>query len=151
MQRLLDHGSVPLVYGDVALDEATGSTIVSTETVFIYLARILQPARIILAGEVDGVFTSDPSVDPQAKHITNITPASYPKLMATLGGSAGIDVTGGMLTKVQGMVNLVKNQPPIKVYIISGMIQGQIKEVLSGESYQTGTCIQASDFVDVGA
>ena len=54
--RLLEHGLVPLVQGDVALDTVRGATIVSTEDVFIYLVREFQPSHILLAGEVAGVF-----------------------------------------------------------------------------------------------
>src|SRR5512136_2765346 len=56
LRGVLEHGLVPLVYGDVALDTVRGATIVSTEDVFIYLVREFQPAQILLAGEVAGVF-----------------------------------------------------------------------------------------------
>src|SRR5205823_6527022 len=51
---------VPVVFGDVAFDRTRGESIASTEMVFAYLARRLQPARIVLAGQVGGVFTADP-------------------------------------------------------------------------------------------
>ena len=48
-------GSVPVVFGDVALDEVRGGTIISTEEIFAWLAVRLRPQRVILAGEVAGV------------------------------------------------------------------------------------------------
>jgi len=60
LEQALVHGLVPLVYGDVALDEERGGTIVSTEEILAYLARRLRPTALVLVGAVDGVFEGDP-------------------------------------------------------------------------------------------
>ncbi len=57
IQSALEHGLVPVVFGDVALDNVRGGTIVSTEDVFGYLAPRLKPTRILLAGGGLGVLT----------------------------------------------------------------------------------------------
>ena len=57
ISEALEHGLVPLVYGDVAVDEVRGGTIISTEEIFAWLARRLKPDRIVLAGAVPGVPT----------------------------------------------------------------------------------------------
>src|SRR5205814_667482 len=100
LQAALDHGLVPLVYGDVALDSQRGGTIISTETVFFYLAERLKPARIMLLGEVEGVYDTNSAIIP------HITPRNLESLAAVLGGSHGTDVTGGMASKVGSMVAL---------------------------------------------
>jgi isopentenyl phosphate kinase len=69
VQEVLNHGLIPLVYGDVALDEMWRTTIASTEAIFVYLARHLRPQRILLLGEVEGVFTGDPRKNAQAQLI----------------------------------------------------------------------------------
>ena len=46
----LANGLVPLVYGDVALDTMRGGTIVSTESLFTYLAQVLPVTKIVLVG-----------------------------------------------------------------------------------------------------
>lgn len=143
VQRLLSRGAVPLVYGDVALDDMLNATIVSTEDVFVYLAGILQATRIILAGEVDGVFTADPTQDPDAEPIPVLTSTTLPTIMQSLSGSAGIDVTGGMLSKVRSMVNLVRNQPHIEVHVISGAEAGRVEHALVAEHVEGGTVIRA--------
>ena len=51
----LDKRLVPLIHGDIALDEMTNGTIVSTEAIFSNLVGTLQVRRIILLGEVEGV------------------------------------------------------------------------------------------------
>ncbi|MFQ5341552.1 MAG: isopentenyl phosphate kinase [Anaerolineae bacterium] len=143
VETLLAGGAVPLVYGDVALDETRGAAIVSTEDVFMYLASTLLPARIILAGEVDGVFTADPTRDPSAQPISEITPAMLPAMVQALGGSAGYDVTGGMVSKVRTMIDLVEAHPQTEVYVISGVEAGRVQSALTTKQPQGGTVIRA--------
>lgn len=142
-QTLLAQGAVPLVYGDVALDDVRDVAIISTESIFAYLARMLNPAYIILAGEVDGVFTTDPVHDPGAQPIPELTPETFPAVAQGLGGSAGIDVTGGMLSKVRTMVDLVAEQPDIEVRIISGLEAGRVERLLTTQRIEGGTIIRA--------
>jgi isopentenyl phosphate kinase len=137
----LRHGLVPLVYGDVALDEVRGCTIVSTEQVFAYLARRLRPMRIVLVGEVDGVYDKDPLAHPDAVRIPRITPQSLPGLQSQLGGSHGIDVTGGMLAKVREMVDLVAQGSTGCVHLISGKRKGVLMRVLQNSALEEGTQI----------
>lgn len=70
----LQRGLIPLVYGDVGFDEIQGGTILSTEAIFFYLARVLSPDRIVLLGEVEGVLDADGDV------ISTITHQRFPRL-----------------------------------------------------------------------
>ena len=97
----LAHRLVPVVHGDVALDEAQGAAIISTEQLLLYLARNtpnLRPTRIILVGEA-GVYTADPRVNPQAQRIPSINRDNIAAVRGAAGGSHGADVTGGMRGK----------------------------------------------------
>jgi len=46
----LKHRLITVVYGDVAVDSRLGGTIISTEKIFVYLAKKLKPQRIFLLG-----------------------------------------------------------------------------------------------------
>lgn len=133
----LTHGLVPLVHGDVALDEVFGGTIISTEDIFLYLAVELRPARILLLGEVEGVLDNDGNVIPL------ITPADIPTLREALTGSAGVDVTGGMEDKVTRMIELVQRYPDTCVHILSGSVPGLLTRVLLDDYPSEGTRIAA--------
>jgi isopentenyl phosphate kinase len=126
----LDRGLVPLIYGDVALDEAQGGTIISTEQIFAYLARILRPGQIVLVGAVDGVYDGDPLRDPSVRLIPEITERNWEEIRATLGGSHATDVTGGMQAKVEAMVDLVRDLPGLTGHVISGERPGALEGVL---------------------
>lgn len=136
----LQRGLVPLLHGDVVLDDVRGGTIASTEEVFAWLIGELlnqlpeepvwQLKRIVLAGEVDGIYSSDPLRVPNAKRFNQIAAAEVRALGIDLGSSNGIDVTGGMNTKVTQGLQLVEKHPSVSVIVCSGMVSGNIYEVL---------------------
>jgi isopentenyl phosphate kinase len=133
IELALQHALVPVVFGDVAFDLARGESIASTEMIFAYLAPRLGPGRIILAGQVDAVYTADPLRDPSAQRIARITPGTFPAIRARLGGSHGVDVTGGMLSKVQLMIALLGTFPSVRAQIISGEKSGLLAQALVSE------------------
>jgi isopentenyl phosphate kinase len=143
IELVLHHGLVPLVYGDVALDEVRGCTIISTEQIFAYLAHHLEPARVVLAGQVEGVFTADPLRDESAQLIPEISRQNFDYVEHKLAGSHGVDVTGGMVAKVRIMYALVREYPGLKVQLISGRQPGMIRRVLLEPDIEEGTTIRS--------
>ncbi|MCA9895320.1 MAG: isopentenyl phosphate kinase family protein [Anaerolineae bacterium] len=136
IQDGLEHGLVPLVHGDVAFDQVRGGTVVSTETVFTYLCKQLPVERILLLGTEDGVY------DMEKHTIEHITSANLDTYREALGGSGGVDVTGGMFTKVMDMLALASARPGLQVRVMSGTTPGLLTQALLGES-QPGTLITA--------
>ena len=143
IRMALVHNLVPLVYGDVAFDEIRGRAIISTEAQFGFLAPIIKPTRIILAGMVEGVYTGDPLKQSSAQLIHEITPINFPEIESQLSGSHGVDVTGGMIAKVKSMIALVQREPTIRVHIISALQEGVIERALTQEDFSEGTIIHA--------
>jgi isopentenyl phosphate kinase len=133
----LAHGLVPLLYGDVALDDVHGGTIVSTEDIFVYLAEEFHPTRILLVGDALGV------VGPRKSVVPRITPSTLPELNAALTGSASVDVTGGMADKVARMVALVQRHPATVVHIVPGGQPGTLTRLLQDPAVPIGTRIVA--------
>ncbi len=139
----LERGLTPVVFGDVALDSVRGGTIVSTEEIFDWLAAHLHPSRLILAGEVDGVFSADPQLDPDAERIIEITPAGLDAIEAGLADSHGVDVTGGMTAKVRQALAMVQRHPGLDVIICNGLIPGNLRRVLTAGDAKIGTRLWA--------
>jgi isopentenyl phosphate kinase len=141
----LRNGLAPVVHGDVALDDVRGGTIISTEEIFGWLAPRLRPQRIVLVGEVAGVLTADPSSGVEGELIEEITPATLPSLAEVLGGSRGVDVTGGMIAKVSQMIALVRSTPSLaSVQVITGLTPGLVQRVLVDPTARAGTRIMAT-------
>jgi len=125
--RALGHGLVPLVQGDVAFDSKRGACILSTEAVFTWLAPVLQPSRILLAGAEAGVYADYPN---NTKLMTSVSQHSLRDL--ALEGAADVDVTGGMAAKVRAALGWSRADPTVEVRIFSGEVPGQVQEALLG-------------------
>jgi isopentenyl phosphate kinase len=123
----LDHGLVPVVQGDVAFDTVRGGTILSTEDVFVALAPLLKPRRILLAGVEPGVWADYPACTHLVK---TITPGWVDTTSEALAGSASVDVTGGMREKVLLMLELARALPGLETGIFSGMEPGSVRRAL---------------------
>jgi isopentenyl phosphate kinase len=142
IRTALENDIVPLVYGDVALDEVRGGTVISTEQIFRWLAPRLGPTRILLVGEVGGVLTADPASGLAGEVVAEITPGSLQRLGQALGGARGVDVTGGMLAKVYEMIALLDTTPSlVAVQIVSGLVPGLVCACLVDPNVSAGTRI----------
>lgn len=137
IKEAVNQGIIPLLHGDVALDDIRGGTIISTETILTYLAHHLPVERILLLGEVRGV------LDTHGQVIAEITGKNLPGIAPLLGAAAGTDVTGGMATKVHDMLQLAQSVPGLHIHILNGTQPDLLQQVLSGEIEGTGTTIRA--------
>jgi isopentenyl phosphate kinase len=133
VEAALAHGLVPLVFGDVAVDQVRGGTIVSTEDVLVHLAGVFRPDRVLLAGLEPGVLDRWPGggVLPRIGSEDAVGGAQ---------GAQGYDVTGGMASKVAQMQALVRQVPGLEVRIFSGQEAGVVRDALLGRT-QPGTLI----------
>lgn len=129
LRSALSAGLIPLVNGDVVFDTTLGGTILSTEDLFIYLANALKPERILLAGLEPGVWADFPAGTHLAERITH---SSLSALSKNLAGSASIDVTGGMVQKVESMLALTAGIPGLQAVIFSGLQAGLLRQALLG-------------------
>jgi isopentenyl phosphate kinase len=134
----LAYGLVPVIYGDVTFDEVRGGTILSTEDLFSHLARAFNPERILLAGLESAVWQDFPD---RTRKVETITPKTFNKVAENIEKAAGADVTGGMKSKVTQMLDLVQQNPELKIQIFSGAEPGNILRALTGETL--GTWISA--------
>jgi isopentenyl phosphate kinase len=132
----LEAGLLPVIHGDVAFVSVRGGTIISTEEIMTYLVAGLRPTWLLLAGETGGVLDADKQLVPV------ISQANYRQLQSAIGRSRGTDVTGGMGSKVRTMLDLVGAYPQLSIRIFSGMIPGQLRQVLSSPQTPVGTLIQ---------
>jgi len=140
MELARSHGLIPVVQGDVIFDVKLGGTILSTERIFQYLARHWHPERILLAGSDRGVYQD---INQSDQIISHITPSNIGQLLPAISGSDAVDVTGGMLSKVQMMLELVQTIPSLEVFIFSGAESGNMKKAIAGEC--PGTLITADN------
>jgi isopentenyl phosphate kinase len=127
--KALEIGQLPIVYGDVVLDKTNGCTIFSTEKVLGVLAKELNmifKIRMIYVTDVDGVY------DQNKKTISTITNKNFMEVKKSILGVTTVDVTGGMLHKVEEALNLAKKYK-IETLIINGNKPGNLKKAILGD------------------
>lgn len=117
--RALELQMVPVIHGDVSFDRSQGCAIASTEMLLQWLCRVpaLQPQRIILVGE-SAVYTADPHADPHAVRIPVIDHTNIAAVIGGAGASHGVDVTGGMASKIRLMWSLIEHNRRLSVQFI---------------------------------
>jgi isopentenyl phosphate kinase len=138
VKKALEIGIIPVVYGDVIIDKKAGCTIFSTEKILSILARALlkdYKIRIIYVTDVDGVH------DKNGKTIPVITNKNFKSLKPSITGASGVDVTGGMLHKVEEALKLAK-ETGIKTMIVNGVARGNLNKAIL-EKKVAGTVIAA--------
>ena len=132
--KALDHGLIPVVFGDTVFDDAIGGTILSTEDLFTHLCGVLpEPPRILLAGLEQGVWEDFPANTKLVKHIAADDSASDRYIFA----SEFTDVTGGMIEKVRLMRSLVRGGKASSALIFSGAGVSSFTAALNGENNGT--------------
>lgn len=137
MERYLDLGFVPVIYGDVVLDlnSSIKMAVLSGDQIIQYLAKQLEAERVILATDVDGIYTKNPKKYPDAKLIETVSSLEQ----IETGEETNIDVTGGMGGKVEELLDLL--DLGIESEIINANREGNIENALNGEKVR-GTTIK---------
>lgn len=136
-EKALSSGIIPVVHGDVIFDHVLGGTILSTEDIFSYLSDFYHPQKILLAGIENCIWADFPEKN---YPINSITSRNFDEIKNKIGESASVDVTGGMITKVKIMLELVKRSPNTKISVFSGLTSDSLINEVFGSP--TGTIIE---------
>lgn len=131
LRLALGRGLLPVVYGDVVTDRDWGVSICSTERLFDVLARQLPERglpvrRVLWLGETDGVW------DDAGRTIPRISADTFTEAAKAIGAPAGVDVTGGMLHRVESALALARSGIPS--LILNGLVPGVLERALRGDA-----------------
>jgi isopentenyl phosphate kinase len=112
IKKMLKMKIMPVLFGDAVLDSERGFTILSGDQLVSSLAIELGASNIIMGGDVDGVFTTDPKESSSAKLITRLCLENLQDYHLKIGGSKVSDVTGGMIGKIQELIPAINQNIP---------------------------------------
>ncbi len=128
--RLVVRGVLPVLFGDAVLDRKKGFTILSGDQLAVRLATSLGATRLIFGVDVDGVYTSNPKLSPEARLIDRLESDKIDGFVK-IGESLSTDVTGGMLGKVsEAKAAVVKG---VEVQFVNATKPDVILKALKGE------------------
>lgn len=128
----LKAGLVPVVYGDPILDSDQDYTIWSTETVLNNIAlqwgsSDYQITKVVHCGETDGFMVN-------GKVVLEINSNNFEQMRQSITETAGFDVTGGMLHKVEESLRLAQEKG-IDSYIIGGNHGWNLYRAIVGQDF----------------
>lgn len=128
IKEMVKDGLLPVLHGDVAMDISKKAGIVSGDQLVPYLARALGAEVVAIGSNVDGVIF-------QGKPLERITRNDLSSIDSALGGSFGVDVTGGMRGKLLELLELADEG--IDSLIFNAAVPGRIAGALKGEAIGT--------------
>ncbi len=126
IEKYLELGLIPVLHGDVVLDEKLGFCILSGDQLVARLARHFKPEKTVLAVDVDGVFDKDPKRYRDAK----LMPIVSRDDVAGIQLGKGSDVTGSMRGKLMELLDLASSGIPSQ--IVNAVKEERLRKALSG-------------------
>ena len=120
----------PVTYGDVVLDRTLRFSICSGDLLSIALAKHFKPEKVIYVIDVDGLYTSNPKINKNAKLIESSTVKQLENLTTSLDSHA--DVTGGMGGKIDSIKTIAKLG--INTILVNGNKPDRLFKVLVDEN-----------------
>lgn len=133
MEILLKKGAVPIINENdtIAVDELK---LGDNDTLASQVAAMLHADLLVLLTDVDGLYTGNPSKDPNAVRIPVVERITAE--IRALAGDAGSFVgTGGMITKIRGAALATKAGVP--VFICSSGDVDSVKHAVYGDGKGT--------------
>ena len=134
-KRYLEKGFIPVIYGDVVLDDELEICVISGDQLIQYLAKNLNPDMVVLGTDVDGVYNKNPKTHDDAIFFDKFSSLDD---LDTLEGTTNVDVTGGMVGKIKELLYLA--DLGIESKIINAEVENNIFKVLENEDVK-GTII----------
>lgn len=133
---LLEMGIIPIVNENdtVSVEEIE---IGDNDSLSAIVATVVDADLLVLFSDIDGLFDSDPKLNPDAKLISKVTDiADVEKSAGEAGSKVG---TGGMITKLEAAK--IANNAGISMLITNGNNIDSLYDIINGE--KVGTLFKA--------
>ncbi len=139
IQKLLSLGLIPVLYGDAVLDTDMGFTILSGDQLTTALAIFFKAECIIIAVDVDGLFTDDPKSHPNAALLPEVSLSDLRERLGRIDEAKTVDVTRGMRGKITELIPALEYG--VQIEIVNAERENRLYKALKGEAV-TGTTIK---------
>ncbi len=110
------------------------------DTLSAVVARLINADLLIMLSDIDGLYDSDPNVNPDAQLIKQVDKIDD-ELMGMASGSTSNRGTGGMITKLNGAMLCMERG--IDAMIANGENMDIIRKIFEGE--EVGTLFKGAD------
>lgn len=138
--EILKKGWIPLLNGDMVLDQQKNFSILSGDTIAAVCAEKFGADLILFATDVDGVYTSNPHQDKSARLLKKINPKVIQTLSKKVSASpTSRDTTGEMMGKLAKLTGI---DSKATTRIFNGLKAGNITAALTGKSVGTAITLR---------
>ena len=128
IDRLLELGIIPVMFGDVCTDRARGFSIVSGDQIMERLCEMLSPEEVVFVSDIDGLYDHNPKTDKKARMYGLVNKET----LAGLDSASDVDdVTGGIRGKIESMLRMTDSKR--KCILVNGDVPGRLLSLLKGE------------------
>ena len=128
LEKLLEHEIIPVINENdtVATDELRYG---DNDRLAARVAQLVMADGLVLLSDIDGLYSSDPGRNPDARHIPSV-PKITDDLLAMAGDSATDVGRGGMTTKLQAAQ--IATRAGCSTIIASGRVQRPLRNLARG-------------------
>jgi glutamate 5-kinase len=141
LNELLSMNVIPIINENdtVATDEIEFG---DNDTLSAHVACLIKADLLVLMSDIDGLFSADPRLDPEARIIPEVFEITDDLVRAATGAGPGFG-TGGMATKIAA--SKICSDSGIKVVITNGSNPDALKSILAGQQSGTLFCWNGFD------
>ena len=137
LEKLLGWKALPIVNENdaVAIDEiGIHTTIGENDSLSAIVAKLVQADLLVLLSDINGLYTADPRVDPNATLIPEVREIT-PDILALAGGTGSTLGSGGMATKLKAAQ--IANEAGIDMIIANGQQPDILYGLIEGKGIGT--------------
>ena len=141
LENLMNQKAIPIINENdvVSVDELQGEVYGDNDRLSAMIANAVDADLLILLGDIEGIFTSDPKFNKDAKLINSIKEINDE--IINISGDTSDDIgSGGMKSKIEAASLATKSGT--KVVIASGKLNNVILKIIEGQNI--GTTINSS-------
>jgi len=133
IERLVELGVVPVLYGDMVIDNSLGASVVSGDAIISFLAKKLNANKVLLGTDVNGIYDSNPMKNKNAKLIPEINNKNINSILKKVSQSSSVDVTNGM----KGKLKEIKSSKAKETIIFNLEKEKNLELILSGKNIES--------------
>ncbi len=132
IEELLEMDIIPIINENdtVAIDEIYGNNIGDNDMLSAIVARIVEADRLVILTDIDGLYSSNPRTNPDAKKL-DVVKKIDSEILEMAAGSGSNRGTGGMITKLQAANYATKCGT--EVHVVNGSDPAILYRVFDGD------------------
>jgi len=128
LKKYVEMGIMPVMFGDVAIDDDKKFSICSGDKIMEMLAELFNPEMVVFVSDVNGLYDCDPKTNKNAELFETVDHEILNNVITDMDAN---DVTGGVHEKMEAMLRMTA--PNRDCILVNGTVEGRLLSVLMNE------------------